>query len=807
MRAKGIKIFHKIFLAYVLIGVVTISVTNIIQYNSRKAYIENSFRSQGQQFLNAAVDYFQEVYNLRMIRDLQLIAESPSLDNMLTSQRNEALVTRPNVEKLFLHFTRNDAHKYLSLRFIDAKGEEQVITEGNRRIREYISYDQLRDHSRDRLYAEIYHLYEELSADQSVGVIVSKPFIHENEYTLVAAIAKEDPEVLGFGGAVVLHISLSDFYDYISAVEVDGYPIIKSYTLDGEKIFDAYPGGAPYEREDESRYIVSANLIQSGSDQRPLFVVKSMIPLSIFSKEIHQELIDFLLIACFMMALVALAAYVLSRFISRPINQLVEGTKRISNGDLSTFIQVGSNDEIGLLTDQFNSMVRNLKQSNDRLTYEACHDVLTDLPNRALLIDRLDMLIRRYRRDSRSRFALLFIDLDRFKLVNDSMGHHAGDKLLQQISQRLSRIVRDVDTVGRLGGDEFVILMDQIATERDPEILAERLQLELDRPFKLSGQEIYVSCSVGIIISQPGYEQPSDYLRDADTAMYYAKSSHATKYKMFDETMRSSVMSTMQLEMDLRSALEQGQFVMYYQPIVCLKQMRIVRLEALIRWQHPERGFVQPDEFIHNAEETGMIVEIDRWVLRQVCQDIRRWFDLKLPPVRFNVNFSAKQFEQRGLIKQIREALSDNQVSPKWLGIEITETVAMSDVAMNIALLNQLHAMGITISIDDFGMGYSSLNSLKLFPVDHLKIDRHFIHSLEAEPDRTAIIEAIIVMAHKLGYEVVGKGVETETQLRFLRGNHCDQAQGYLFSRPVDFEAITKIINQPLTTVTKKQEG
>lgn len=806
MRATGIKLFHKIFLAYVLIGFLTISITNIIQYSNRKAFIENNFRSQGQQFLNAAVDYFHEVYNLRMMRDLRLIAESPSLDNMLTSQRNETLVTRPNVEKLFLHFTRNEAEKYLSLRFIDAKGEEQVITHGNRRIREYRSFDQLRDHSRDRLHAEIYHVYEELRRDPGGGVLVSKPFIHENQPTILAGIAKQDPEVFGFGGAIILHITLKGFYEYIAAAEVDGYPILKTFSLDGDKLFDAVPGASLYTREDESHFIVAANLIKAGSDQRPLFVVKSMIPLASFSKEIHQELIDFLLIAFFMMALVALAAYVLSRVISRPINQLVEGTKRISNGDLSTFIQVGSNDEIGLLTDQFNSMVRNLKNSNDRLTYEACHDVLTDLPNRALLIDRLDMLIRRYRRDSRSRFALLFIDLDRFKLVNDSMGHHAGDKLLQQISQRLSKIVRDVDTVGRLGGDEFVILMDQIATEKDPQILAERLQLELDRPFKLSSQEIYCSCSVGIIISQPGYEQPSDYLRDADTAMYYAKSSHSAKYKMFDETMRSSVMSTMQLEMDLRSALEQGQFIMYYQPIVCLKEMRIVRFEALIRWQHPERGFVQPDEFIHNAEETGMIVEIDRWVLRQVCKDVRRWYDLKLPPVRFNVNFSAKQFEQRGLIKQIKEALSDNNVSPQWLGIEITETVAMSDVSMNISLLNQLHAMGITISIDDFGMGYSSLNSLKLFPVDHLKIDRHFIHSLEAEPDRTAIIEAIIVMAHKLGYAVVGEGVETETQLRFLRGNNCDQAQGYLFSRPADFDTITQLIHRPVVPASVKPE-
>ena len=237
---------------------------------------------------------------------------------------------------------------------------------------------------------------------------------------------------------------------------------------------------------------------------------------------------------------------------------------------------------------------------------------------------------------------------------------------------------------------------------------------------------------------------------------------------------------------------------MHYQPIVNLKDLTILRFEALIRWQHPERGFVQPDDFIENAEETGLIVDIDRWVLKAVSKDIGRWQERNLPPVGFSVNFSAKQFEQRGLIKQVKETLSECRVAPHLLGIEITETVAMSDVSLNIALLNELHSMGINIAIDDFGMGYSSLNSLKLFPVDLLKIDRHFIHSLELDPDRSAIIEAIIVMAHKLGYEVVGEGIETKSQLKFLRENKCDQGQGFYFSRPVDFEEICKLIYQPL---------
>jgi EAL domain-containing protein (putative c-di-GMP-specific phosphodiesterase class I) len=288
--------------------------------------------------------------------------------------------------------------------------------------------------------------------------------------------------------------------------------------------------------------------------------------------------------------------------------------------------------------------------------------------------------------------------------------------------------------------------------------------------------------------------------------MYHAKASNTSHYKLFDESMRSKVLFAMQLEMDLRVALEQKQFVLHYQPIISLKQRKIVRFEALVRWQHPLRGYVYPLDFITNAEETGMIVEIDRWVLGQVCKDIKAWNERKLPKSQFSINFSAKQFEQRGLIKQIKEILSEHNIEPGYLGIEITESVAMNDVSLSIAVLNQLREMGINISIDDFGMGYSSLNSLKLFPVDHLKIDRHFITDVPQDHERGAIIEAIIVMAHKLGYKVVGEGVETRNQLDFLCKNKCDEGQGYLFSKPIDFNRLEDLLLQPdfKTDFTKK---
>lgn len=803
MPIKGLTIFQKIFFTCFLTTLVTLFFSELIHFHNHKKFIEHNVKSQGLQFLDSGVDFFDKVYNRPVIQMLKIIVSSQALDDLLISRQNEKLIARPNVEKLFLHFTKYYPDKYLSLRFINKKGEEQVITKGN--IREK-NFNVIHDRPESLFYSELKTVFEKLKDSPEEAVVFSQGFEHNNDYTILAGINKFDPEVSGFAGVVILHISLRGYYEYLSTININGYRIIGVYTADGKTILDSWHSN-PHGRTDQKDvYFVSTKEIRGGSENQLLFLTRTIIPSEVYTNEIHKLFWGSLIIALVMILLVMISSYLFSLRLSRPINHLLDGTRRIAGGDFSTQINITSKDEIGLLTDNFNKMVLNLKSFNERLTYDACHDVLTDLPNRTLLLDRLDMLIKRFKRDPDRTFALLFIDLNRFKLVNDSLGHHTGDILLKQISKRFNKVIRSVDTIGRLGGDEFVILIDQINSFKDPQILAERLQKDLERPFNLNGQEIYISCSIGIIMSQKGYEQPSDYLRDADTAMYHAKASNTSHYKLFDESMRSKVLFAMQLEMDLRVALEQKQFVLHYQPIICLKQRKIVRFEALVRWHHQQRGYVYPLDFITNAEETGMIVEIDRWVLGQVCKDIKSWNEKKLPRSQFSINFSAKQFEQRGLIKQIKEILSEHNIEPGYLGIEITESVAMNDVSLSIAVLNQLREMGINISIDDFGMGYSSLNSLKLFPVDHLKIDRHFITDVPQDHERGAIIEAIIVMAHKLGYKVVGEGVETRKQMDFLCKNKCDEGQGYLFSKPVDFNRLEDLLLQPdfKTDFTKK---
>lgn len=794
MRVKGLTIFRKIFLTCFFTALVAIFISDFVHYRLRKKFIEDNVRSQGKQFLGSAADYFDKVYDKAVSQDLKIISASQPLDGLLTSRHNELLMTRPAVEKLFLHFTKYYPDKYLSLRFIDRRGKELVITRGHMRDREYRSVFEPPENERQ---GQLAGLFSRLKESPANTVLFSDQFIQGEEYSLWAGINKSDPDISGFAGAVVFEISLKGYYDFISSIKINNYPIIEIHSIEGEKLFGPLLKNQDGPSRQKQDYFVSAKNIQAGSRNHTLFLIKAVIPARVYAQEIRQIFWGTVLLAMVMMLIIFITTYLFSRKLSGSIQYLLEGTKKIAGGDLSTQIDVTSDDEIGLLTENFNSMVLNLKHFNERLTYEACHDVLTDLPNRTLLLDRLDRLIKHYKRDQNNIFALLFIDLNRFKYVNDSLGHQTGDLLLKEISKRFNKVIRSVDTIGRLGGDEFVILMDKINSAKDPQILAERLRKGLDKPFNLGGQEIYVSCSIGIILSQPGYDQPADYLRDADTAMYHAKSSNASHYKLFDESMRSTVMSTMQMEMDLRAALEQNQFVLHYQPIVCLKARKIVRFEALIRWMHPLRGSVSPLDFIQNAEETGLVVEIDRWVMRQVCKDIREWNERKLPKVRFSINFSARQFEQKGLIKQMKEVLSENKVTPDRLGIEITESVAMNDLSLSIAVLNELHQMGINISIDDFGMGYSSLNSLKLFPVDHLKIDRHFIADIPRDRGRGAIIEAIIVMSHKLGYKVVGEGVESKKQLDFLCRNKCDEVQGYLFSKPLDFNKLEDLMLQP----------
>ena len=440
------------------------------------------------------------------------------------------------------------------------------------------------------------------------------------------------------------------------------------------------------------------------------------------------------------------------------------------------------------------------------ITEAKVSDPLTGLPNRLLFIDRLGRAVKHSKRRKDSLFAVLFFDLDGFKMINDSLGHLAGDQLLVGVSTRLEKCLRSSDTVARfgrgftmarLGGDEFTVLLEDLKSPNDAKRAAERLMKELTSPFVLGGKEVFTSVSIGIALSSPSYEEPEEILRDADTAMYRAKSLGKARYEVFDADMRASVMARLQLETDLRRALEREEFENYYQPIVSLASGEIVGFEALLRWQHPTRGMVGPQEFIPVAEETGLIRELGWWNLREACRQMSEWrkqFEM-YEQLTISVNLSAKQFVQPNLAEEIRVLLEGFSLPPQSLKLEITESTVMGDPAAAVRMLEEIKSLGISLAIDDFGTGYSSLSYLHRFPLDTLKIDRSFISGVDYEGNEgMEIARTILPMANNLRLDVIAEGVETAEQLACLRKLRCKYGQGYYFSRPLSAERTAALL-------------
>ncbi|MEH1912802.1 bifunctional diguanylate cyclase/phosphodiesterase [Nostoc sp.] len=430
------------------------------------------------------------------------------------------------------------------------------------------------------------------------------------------------------------------------------------------------------------------------------------------------------------------------------------------------------------------------KLLEEKLVHNAFYDALTGLPNRILFIDKLEQAIAQMKRNPDDLFAVFFLDLDRFKVVNDSLGHLVGDQLLVTLAQRLQQCLQPGDTVARLGGDEFTILLSHIQTIEDATHIAEHIHQALKSPFNLCGYEVFMTASIGIVLGTNKYAQPADLLRDADTALYRAKEESQTGHIVFDTTMYHRAVTLLQLETDLRWAIEREELCLYYQPIICMKTGTITGFEALVRWQHPERGLISPGEFIPIAEETGLIIPIGQWVLTESCQQLRQW-QLQFPAIKLltvNVNLSGKQFSQPHLIEEISQILEDTSLNPSNLKLEITETAIIASPEKATSVLKQLKAFGLQLCIDDFGTGYSSLAYLHKFPIDVLKIDRSFINRIDSDTEQFAIVRAIVTLADNLGMSVVAEGVETIDQLVQLKLLQCQQAQGYLFSKPLDQE-------------------
>jgi diguanylate cyclase (GGDEF)-like protein len=419
----------------------------------------------------------------------------------------------------------------------------------------------------------------------------------------------------------------------------------------------------------------------------------------------------------------------------------------------------------------------------EQLKHLGTHDALTGLPNRALLLDRLEQSLHYARRSGRT-VGVLLLDLDRFKVINDSLGHAFGDQLLCAVAQRLQLAVREADTVARLGGDEFVVLLAEVADKEDVAQVARKILDRLTLPYDLSGREITVTASLGISLYPKDSDDGATLIRNADMAMYRAKSDERSSFSYYAAEMNRQALETLELENALRLGLEREEFCLHYQPKADLASGRIIGCEALVRWRHPQRGMVPPADFIPLAEETGLIVQLGTWVLREACRQIKAWKAEGLPTLSVAVNLSARQFHKGDLPRLVADILRETDLDPGLLELELTESMVMNDPVAAEQAMQSLKDLGVSLSLDDFGTGYSSLNYLRRFPVDSLKIDRSFISDVATDPSAASVVASVIDIAHNLGLTAVAEGVETREQLAFLAGCGCDMYQGYLFSKP-----------------------
>ncbi|WP_282939827.1 EAL domain-containing protein [Paenibacillus sp. RC67] len=613
-----------------------------------------------------------------------------------------------------------------------------------------------------------------------------------------------------------------------------GHPPVYS-EANGQKYIDLVNrdiqfGQYVYKEADDVQHVTasfqSGKMITVVAEANGKKVLKSFIPIQaanpyiigivtdyhIIQDILSEQLLNNFVISVIVLMIVLLVSFLLAAYIVRPLNHILYKVNEISEGNFGAKIAIDRNDELGWLSKRVNTMSMNLqtytqelKDKNAEIEFRANYDFLTGLPNIRLFNEHFKNTLESVKKDG-SSIAVLFLDLDRFKWINDTFGHSSGDYLLKEVAQRIAGIAGGNEMGSRIGGDEFVLLLPGYSREATEQKVQQILQL-LSRPALYEGQELSVTPSIGISMFPCDGEDIDTLVKNADIAMYRAKEQGRNNFQFYALEMKDKIVRRAALEKGLRKALERNEFTLYYQPQVDLNTGEIVGVEALVRWIHPENGLISPLEFIPLAEETGLIAPMGEWILYTACKQNKLWQEKGFPPMRVSVNLSARQIQQQNLVDYVRQVLEETGLEPTQLEMEITESIAMYNEDYVIGKLNSLKQLGIQIAIDDFGTGYSSLNYLNKFPIDTLKIDKSFISQVKNSSDNMEIIMTILAMARNLKLKVIAEGVETIEQLRFLQNNKCNEAQGYYFSKPLSVDDFEQLFEQIARAAAGKIES
>ena len=646
-----------------------------------------------------------------------------------------------------------------------------------------VGYDRSLVANSDRAVPDVDSLWQTLDDGTHKGVIALGDRI-----ALAAASPVQAPDTIGWLVVVQsLDASALERLTQLAAIDVEAR-VSKSAEL--PPVLRDAPEGEVFEGEAGERFLYLVSDIAVMQDGLvPRLVLRHSLRAALAEYSSLQWLLTGLSLAGLM--LVLLLSYRVARGITHPLRKLDAATRLIGEGKEVELV-AETDDEVGRLVDSFNSMVGAIEERERRIVHVSLHDELTGLPNRKLFIEQLDQALRR--RKDPDKLAVIYVDLDDFKVINDTLGHPAGDTLLREVSAKLREELEDA-TIARLGGDEFAILFTDIGPEADLVAMADRVQSCFDSRLTIDGQQADSSASLGIALAPGDGEDGIALMKNADLALYRAKHEGKASYHFFEQSLDEQARKRRQMELDMRLAIRDGQFELHFQPLYNLSEERLQGFEALIRWNHPVRGMVSPVEFIPLAEETGLIVQIGEWVVREACREAANW------PGNLSVavNVSPKQFGTPGLSNAILQALASTGLEPSRLELEITESIFISNVEKTLETLHSLRDLGIRIALDDFGTGYSSLSYLRSFPFDKVKIDQSFVRDLDAEGNGHAVIRAITTLAEALGMETLAEGVEDSTQLEILQREGCRYIQGYLLSRPLPVADVMAMIGDGTT--------